>query len=226
MAFGPIMKLTTEKGDHIELAPFTREEAQAMVPGLQKHSVLRHLGMSVITAEMEGDWYDKKSKDESSVLWGIWVVGKQGGTLIGSTAINDIGPHVSSQVNMRQGTTGITITDTNYWGRGIASAAHRARTWYAFEHLGLIRLKSAVAQTNVPSQRALEKVGYVQIFVERNFQFLGGKYVHENMLECLNPADWAWRQWWGNDRPPLKNLEARKRTEAALAWAHKNVVLD
>jgi hypothetical protein len=27
MAFGPIMKLTTEKGDHIELAPFTREKA-------------------------------------------------------------------------------------------------------------------------------------------------------------------------------------------------------
>lgn len=225
MAFGPIMKFTTERDDHIELAPFTREEVQTMVPGLQKYSVLHHLGLPAMTLEMESDWYDKKSKEGSSVIWGIWVIDKHQRKLIGSTAINEIGPHVATQVNMRQGITGITITDTEYWGRGIASAAHRARTWYAFRHLGLIRLKSAVAQTNAPSQRALEKAGYVQIFVERNFQFLDGSYVHENLLECLNPADWAWRQWWGMDRPPVKSLEARKRTEAALAWAEKNVTL-
>ena len=63
------------------------------------------------------------------------------------------------------------------------------------------------------------------MYVERNFQFIDGHYVHEDMLECLNPADWAWRLWWGDDRPSRKNLQARKKTEAALAWSREHIVL-
>ena len=36
MAFGPIMKLTTESGLKLELAPFTREEVLVFIAGFQK----------------------------------------------------------------------------------------------------------------------------------------------------------------------------------------------
>lgn len=47
-----------------------------------------------------------------------------------------------------------------YWGRGIATAACRALTEYAFEQHRLRRIESAVYAPNVASQRVLEKCGY------------------------------------------------------------------
>ena len=225
MAFGPIMKLTTESGLKLELAPFTREEVLVFIAGLQKQSTNQYNGMLPVTAEMEQEWFDKRSKESNVMLWGVWVVERDKRKLIGYTEINEISPLVPTQRNITQGSTSITLTDNSYWRRGIASAAHYARTWYAFEQLGLVRLRSAVAQENTASRRALDKVGYSHVYVERNFQFIDGHYVHEDMLECLNPADWAWRLWWGDDRPPRKNLQARKKTEAALAWSREHVVL-
>ena len=222
MAFGPIMKLTTEKGDHIELAPFSREETAQFLPAFQQSSYTRYLHTDIAqTIETEFEWYNKIIHADDSRVWGIWIGEASGRKLIGNTVIEKIEGR-----NMPRGTTGIVITDKTYWGRGIASAAHQARTLYAFERLGLVRLISYVYEGNGGSLSALEKVGYTLHHVTRNELYNQGKWQAVNVLECLNPADWAWRQWWGNDRPPLKNLEARKRTEAALAWAHKNVVLD
>ena len=225
MAFGPIMKLTTESGLKLELAPFTREEVLVFIAGFQKQSTNQYNGMLPVTAEMEQEWFDKRSKESSVILWGVWVVERDKKKLIGYTEINEISPLVPTQRNITQGSTSITLTDNSYWHRGVASAAHYARTWYAFEQLGLVRLRSAVAQENTASRRALDKVGYSHVYVERNFQFIDGHYVHEDMLECLNPADWAWRLWWGDDRPSRKNLQARKKTEAALAWSREHIVL-
>ena len=227
MSFGPIMKFKTATGIHVELAPFERDEVTQLTRGQQQLGVLRYMGMANMaqTDGLEQDWYDKAAKKAKDVLWGIWVVEGKNRKLIGATSINEIGPHVASQPNITQGTTGISIADTRYWGRGVASAAHKARTYFAFQQLGIIRLKSAVAQTNRASRIALERSGYSYVYTERNFQFVDGCYVHEDNLECLNPDDWAWRLWWGDDRPTRKAIEAREHTRQALAWVQQNVEL-
>lgn len=71
----------------------------------------------------------------------------------------------------------------------------------------------------------MEKCGYTVVYTERNEQFVRGKLVHLDCLECLNPDDWAWRQWWGDDRPTRKAVEARAKTVEALKWAEDNVEL-
>ena len=48
-----------------------------------------------------------------------------------------------------------------FWGRGIATAALRAVTDYAFAQHDLVRLHAAVYEWNPASARVLEKVGYV-----------------------------------------------------------------
>lgn len=227
MAFGPIMKLQTSSGLPIELAPFEREDVKQMVNGLQQDSVLRYMGMSMM-AQTEGtelEWYDGAVKRTNEVMWGIWVIDGSAKKLIGSTAIKAIGPHVPSQPNITQGTTGVMIVDRTYWGKGIASAIHKARTYFAFEQMAIIRLKSAVAQENQGSRAALNRSGYFYVYTERNYQFVDGHYVHEDNLECLNPNDWAWRLWWGDDRPTRKAVEAREVTRQALDWAKQNVQL-
>ena len=47
-----------------------------------------------------------------------------------------------------------------YWGRGVATAALRALTAYAFETFGLTRLYAVPFASNVASLRVLEKAGY------------------------------------------------------------------
>lgn len=49
-----------------------------------------------------------------------------------------------------------------YWGRGIATAAVRAVTEYAFTTLGLLRVFALPFAENAASVRVLEKAGYIR----------------------------------------------------------------
>ena len=219
MAFGPIMQF--EVGNlTVQLAPFTRDETQAFIAGLQRESVTRFLEIGPQTIESEHAWFDKVQSDPTSVTWGIWVIEDGERKLIGNSAIHHI-----ERAHMHQGTTGSAITEQQYWGRGIASAAHKARTWYGFEKLGLHRLRSGVIQGNIGSRTALERSGYELVYVERNHRFAGGKLRHIDNLECLNPAEWAWTQWWNGERPTIAAKRARVRTQVTLDWARANVTL-
>ena len=47
-----------------------------------------------------------------------------------------------------------------YWGRGIASAVCAAVTAWAFSHEGLVRVQATALETNLRSDKVLEKCGY------------------------------------------------------------------
>ncbi len=221
MSMGPIMRFKTDHGLAIELAPFTRTDALDFVEGFSKESITQYLNAGhAQTAETEQEWYDKVIKDDSRLVWGIWVTVDGVRKLIGNTALVGI-----SQKHIYQATSASIIVDKLFWGKGIASAAHKARTYYAFKRMGLHRVKSAVVVGNVASKRALEKTGYIYVYTERNELFTNGGLRHMGWFECLNPEDWAWRQWWGNDRPTRKAIEARAQTLEALQWAEQNVEL-
>lgn len=229
MSFGPIMQFKVGEL-RIELAPLTRESMSEFVSlehegGIQRHSVHRYLGMSAAPVlEDEQAWYDKVREAKTSLVWGIWVVEGSERTLIGNSALTDIGQDGHSGF-IRQATSGSMIFRPEYWGKGIASAAHKARTWYAFKHLGLHRLKSAVIQANGGSRKALERTGYRLVYTERNEMYSDGQLLHLDCLECLNPLDLFWSQWWHGDRPSRTLREARAATLEAMAWAEQNVEL-
>ena len=229
MAFGPIMRLTVGELQ-IELAPITKEAVKEVVSiehggGIQRHSVHRYLGMaSAPTEEDELDWFEKTRADKKSLVWGIWLIEANERTLIGNSALTGIGEDGHTGF-IRQATTGSMIFRKEYWGKGIASAAHKARTWYAFEQLGLHRLKSAVIQGNGGSLKALERSGYTFVYTERNEAFIDGALRHLDCLECLNPLDLFWSQWWHGERIPAKARTSRALTLETLKWARQNVEL-
>lgn len=220
MAFGPIMELSVGTLQ-IELAPIKREDLVVFVsPGLQQASVSKYLSRHVApTLEDEQEWYDKTRADSTSLVWGIWVVEDSHRTLIGTTGLHEI-----KNGHILEAVSGSMIVDTAYWRRGIASAIHKARTWYAFQEMGLTCIKSDVIQGNAASLRALEASGYYVTHVERNTAFVDGKLRHLDHLLCINPAEWAWRQWWGGDRPTKASRDARKRTQTAISWSTENNV--
>lgn len=125
----------------------------------------------------------------------------------------------------KQAISEVMIFNRAYWNKGIASFIHKARTWFAFKELGLMRIKSAVIQANPASRRALAKVGYLYVYTERNTSFTSGSLHHQDNLECLNPLEPFWSSWWGQDTPTTEAVKARTLTQEDLEWAEENVVL-
>ena len=228
MAFGPIMRLKAGELT-IELAPLTKEVMGEFINlehggGMQRLEVRRYT--SSVTApvlEDEHDWFEKTRQSKDSIVWGIWVIEDDKRILIGNTSLFSFSEGHAKLI--LQATSASMIFRQEYWGRGIASSIHKARTWFAFQHLGLHRVKSAVIQGNVGSLKALSRSGYSLVYVERNEQFVSGRLRHLDCLECLNPNEPFWGQWWHGDRPPRRALEARRCTQVALAWAEENVEL-
>lgn len=221
MAFGPIMQLKVGELD-IELAPLTGESMASFVsPGMQRASITKYLAYSVAPVlEDEQEWFDKTRKATDSLVWGIWVKNGDDKTVIGTSALHNI---TADPVKLAG--SGSMIFDSVYWGKGIASGIHKARTWYAFQHMGLVCIKSGVIQGNVASLKALQKSGYALVSAERNKVFVDGALRHMDNLECLNPSNAAWRLWWGTDRPTKSAREARLRAQDAMTWAEQNVKL-
>lgn len=219
MAFGPIMRMKVGELT-IELAPLEKSVMSEFVPGMQQHSVLKYLTRDAQVIEDEEEWYDRVRTRKNGIVWGVWVIDGDTRTVIGTTAFHDIKRDVTYQA-----TTGSMLFRKEYWGRGIASRIHMARTWYGFHHMGLDRIMSAVIQGNVASRRALEKSGYDLVYVERNTQFVDGHLHHQDNLECLNPEDPFWSNWWHGDRPTKRMIDARRRTRDAMEWAAQHVEL-
>ena len=221
MSFGPIMRFTVSELQ-IELAPLNREVMGEFInPGLQQVSVNRYLGRhNAFVLEDEQAWYDRTREDQSSMVWGIWLIEDEKRTLIGNSALTGI-----TVDHIRQATSGSLIFKKELWGKGIASAAHKARTWYAFHEMGLHRIMSAVLHGNGGSLKALQRSGYDLVYVERNTAFINGRLIHQDNLACLNPNEPFWSQWWHGERPTSRAIAARKLTQEALDWAEKNVEL-
>lgn len=221
MSFGPTMRLDVD-GLTIELAAHTKNSMERFVEGMAQLSVTQYLQRNgtAPSLEDEHEWYDKIRTDKTRIHWGIWTIENGKRTLIGDTVLLDI-----TREHIHQATSGSVIFDKQYWGKGVASSIHKARTWYAFQYLGLHRIMSAVVQGNAASLKALEKSGYRLVYVERNTSFVNGRLRHQDNLAVLNPLPAFWDQWWHGDEPDAEAIAARAVTEEVMAWAEKNVEL-
>ena len=92
----------------------------------------------------------------------------------GSSAVQaTVGFHTVSSLN---GTAEISYdVAPAYWGRGIATAACRAATIWAFEVAGWHRVQATTLLPNVASQRVLEKCGFKLEGLVRNFRVVAGR---------------------------------------------------
>jgi [ribosomal protein S5]-alanine N-acetyltransferase len=62
-----------------------------------------------------------------------------------------------------------------HWGKGIATAACRAATCWAFEAQGWHRVQATAVLPNIASQRVLERCGFQREGLLRNFRLVRGK---------------------------------------------------
>lgn len=220
MAFGSIMRLAVGELT-IELAPLSREVMPEFIqPGMQTATVTKYLETQAQVLENEYEWYEKVRTDATSRTWGIWIVRSDERELIGSSSLHNIKKDFFFEAG-----SGSLIFKPEYWGVGIASVTHQARTWYAFYVMGIDRIWSEVIQGNDASRRALEKSGYRVTHARRNDKFVEGRLRHVDQFECINPSALVWKRWWGDDKPGKSARDARQRALLAMEWASNNVTL-
>ena len=101
------------------------------------------------------------------------------------------------------GSVGLTLREADYrhsaeigywlgqpfWGRGIATAAVKAMTAYAFESLGLTRLEAHIFARNHASARVLEKAGFQREGYLRKASMKEGEEL-DNVLYAVLKEDW------------------------------------
>src|SRR3989344_1756290 len=147
----------TMKVEHNGLAVVLRALRKEDVPILVEHfsSMKVHMytnGVFAQTLENELELYEKNRKDPDGVTWAIQPEGSHSPN--GVTSLHEINSRENSC------SSGIIIWDPSWWGKGVASAAHLARTLFAADYLNRFVIRSSVRVANEASRRALERVGY------------------------------------------------------------------
>ncbi len=115
----------------------------------------------------EISWYSSIYEVGTGIRWGITL--KDSGKMIGSCGfLNRIPKHYRAEV-------GYEISK-EYWGQGIASKALEAVVKYGYHHLQLERIEALIEPSNVPSQRLVEKQGFLKEGLLRHYEFARGTF--------------------------------------------------
>jgi RimJ/RimL family protein N-acetyltransferase len=97
---------------------------------------------------------------------------------VDGAAVGGIGITLGEDIHRRTAELGYWLGE-EFWGRGIATAAVRAITEYAFAKFDLVRVWAGVFEWNPGSMRVLEKAGYVREARLRGSAFKDGQVVDE-----------------------------------------------
>ena len=111
----------------------------------------------------------------------LWVI-EADGEAVGITTLRDLNVQDRNAV-------GSVVLFAQAWGRGYASIAVRLRSGYAFETLGLEKIKTWTAAANVAIMRVLLKNGYREVGVARRERLRNGEW-HDEWLGELLREDW------------------------------------
>lgn len=201
----------------IIMRPYRMDENIILADGISRHEVIRYIGSDTAkTPEQETEWLKEKIEEKDSVVWAICVAENkkdQIGRPIGTSSI--------SYIKNLRGVSGCVIFDTNMWGKGIASACHKARCYYAEHVMGLHAIDSYVAFPNHGSRKALLNAGYFVTGVCFGTFFANGNWHNCHSLIWINPAYEA-------EFPQIEQLASQrkksaKNTKLALKWAKHNI---
>jgi|SRR5688572_22345190 len=167
------------KGFGVTLRPFSKADLPVLVEHFNSMKVHMYtMGLFANTLENEEDWYEKVGKDLTSCSWAI--VPDESKVPVGITGLRDIDIYGSC-------VSGIVIWDPTWWGKGVATRSHLARTLFAADYLNRNTIKSSARVVNKGSVNALLRLGYYKIGVEPRTAYRAGKYLDTQMFCWINP---------------------------------------
>lgn len=172
--------IVSHNGLTITLRAFVKEDVSVLVEHFS--SMKTHMNTTGIfgqTLENELEWYENNRKDPDSCVWAIQPEGCD--QAIGVTSLHRINDRMNSC------SSGIIIWRQDWWNKGVATAAHLARTLFAADYLNRYIIRSSVRTQNPGSYKALLRVGYTVWGTEPRCVLRGGKWLDTYHLAWLHP---------------------------------------
>ncbi len=176
--FGVNMRVNFD-GFGVNLRPLAKPDIAVLTAHFSSMKVHMYTqGLYAQPYENEVEWYDKNRTDPASCLWGIVPDGSK--KVVGITALHEINSFGSA-------TSGIIIWDTKWWGKGVATRAHLARTLFAADYLNRTTIRSSARTKNNGSVKALLRIGYNFLGTEPRTYYRAGEYIDTQLFCWLNP---------------------------------------
>lgn len=204
---------------HIIMRAYQAGEGTAAAKAISRANIQRYIMVSATqTPAMEKAWMELMATTEGDCTWAICFAQDSSdelGTPIGGSGLHGI--------KDGRAHSGIVIYDDSFWGYGIASACHRARSLYAHEILGIRAIDSSVIRGNKGSLKALENIGYTRTGTQYSHSLIDGKVCHVDNLTWVNPFGHQWDYFWGDNQPPEEFNISRRKAKLAIKRAKKDV---
>ncbi|HWO74634.1 MAG TPA: GNAT family protein [Bacillus sp. (in: firmicutes)] len=166
--------------DRLILRQVTKDDASSLLKYLSDQEVMKYVGLepfkSIEDALDEISWYQSIFEKKTGIRWGITI--KNNGEVIGSCGfLKVVSQHYRSEIGFE--------LSREYWGKGIASEAFEAIIRYGFEEMNLQRIEALIEPPNIPSQKLVERHGFIREGLLRNYEFTGGKFDDLYMYSLL-----------------------------------------
>ncbi|MEH6936917.1 GNAT family protein [Bacillus sp. JJ664] len=149
-------------------------------------NVTRYYGLDTINNTSEVldliHYFKEMFATKKGIRWGI--VNRETNTLIGSCGLN------AYQERNKRAEVGYEL-HPDYWGHGYASEAVKAICTYAFDQLNLNRIGAIVYPENIPSQKLLEKLGFVNEGLLREY-LIQDEIAHSTISYSILRNEWKY----------------------------------
>jgi ribosomal-protein-alanine N-acetyltransferase len=119
--------------------------------------------------------FQKKYSDGIGIRWGIVLKGTE--NCIGTIGVNNYTIH-------HRGSIGYDLHHS-YWNKGFVTGALQAIIEYAFSELGVNRIEAEVMLGNKASEKVLEKAGFHNEGVLREWMHWNDRYYDMTMFSLL-----------------------------------------
>lgn len=166
--------------DRLILRKVTSNDANSLLTYLSDIDVMKYMGLepfvSIDDALDEISWYKSIFDKGTGIRWGISLKGQ--GKVIGSCGfLNKAAQHYRAELGFE--------LSKEQRGKGIASEAIEAVVCYGFEQMNLQRIEALIEPPNIPSQKAVERQGFIREGLLRSYEYTCGKFDDLYMYSML-----------------------------------------
>src|SRR5699024_599050 len=166
--------------ERLTLRRVTQEDASDLLAYLSDVDVMKYYGLesfkSIYDALDEISWYNSIFEKGTGIRWGITLKGQE--KIIGSCGFfNRVAQHYRAELGFE--------LSKEHWGKGIASEAIKTVICYGFEQMNLQRIEALIEPPNIPSQKVVERQGFIREGLLRNYEYTCGKFDDLYMYSLL-----------------------------------------
>ncbi len=170
-------------GKNLLLCPQCEEDVERNTIWINDPQVRKYLTPRKPITIMEGvEWIRSNSKSDKDIIFA--VVKKDNMEHIGNMGLHNIDEITNTA------TFGFMIGEKKYWKKGYGTEMLELMLEYAFNTLGLRRVKSSALKPNKGSCKTHKKCGFKKIDVFSKKHLVDGKHLDEILFEIFK-KDWV-----------------------------------